>query len=315
LPKKNGILHTIYLSENDITDEAAEWLSEIIANTSIVHLNLYKNSITDVGAAVLARGLIQSSHLQYLGLSGNLIGDDGAKAIAEALKSNTTLQKLYLHHNSISDEGAMALATVLSTRTLRVLNLSGNHISSRTVTKIKNKCNNRIGLLDIDQQVELSKSGRRGAKSRGTNDNISSIDRKSRQTSKDNEDKENLTSIGTNEVNNVEENTSDSQSDSDCTPSSPISQNLDLLSPLLVSEMLLDHIPSSQELTLHLINAQQTMIELKEQLQKKSKKLVELNEELDHHKKNRLGEESKVAVQVEFLKQKLARAEKKKPRF
>ena len=63
---------------------------------------------------------------------------------------------------------------------------------------------------------------------------------------------------------------------------------------------------------MQLVKAQQTQTKLKERLAKKSKKLKEAKEELDRCKSTgKFNDDRKLASQVEFLKDKLAKAEKK----
>ncbi|KAF9342539.1 hypothetical protein BGX26_007326, partial [Mortierella sp. AD094] len=104
-------------------------VSSIMANWTLVTLNLDLNSIGDSGAQALAEALRTNSTLTALNLSNNLIRSNGAQALAEALKTNSTLNTLNVWNNSIGDNGARALSEALKANsTLATLFLESNSI-------------------------------------------------------------------------------------------------------------------------------------------------------------------------------------------
>jgi len=129
----NTSLHTLDLSQNNITDEGAINLAESLKiNTTLIRLYLSDNKITDDGAISLAESLEINTSIRRLHLSHNLITDDGAIAFAESLGINTSVLTLNLARNRISDEGAIVLDDSLRINTvIERLNLKGNRIYNK----------------------------------------------------------------------------------------------------------------------------------------------------------------------------------------
>eukprot|EP00062_Callorhinchus_milii_P019105 gi/632973322/ref/XP_007903097.1/ PREDICTED: MHC class II transactivator [Callorhinchus milii] len=100
----------IKLSENQIGDEGAERLAEVLSElTSLEKLTLSRNQITDRGAQTLARSLPKLKSLRTLSLYDNIIGDKGAEKLAEILPAMTSLKVLDVQFNNITDVGAQSL--------------------------------------------------------------------------------------------------------------------------------------------------------------------------------------------------------------
>ena len=118
----------------------------------ITKLDLFRNNITDRGAATLAEMLKENRTLQQLAVGGNSIGDGGATALAEMLKENKTLQQLDVSGNSIGVGGATALAEMLKeNKTLQQLDVSGNSIGVGGATALAEmlKENKTLQQLDV----------------------------------------------------------------------------------------------------------------------------------------------------------------------
>jgi Ran GTPase-activating protein (RanGAP) involved in mRNA processing and transport len=75
-------------------------------NTTLTTLDLHGNDITEEGAKALAEMLQTKMTLTTLYLNNNNIKDEGAKALAEALQLHNTLTTLYLVRNQITEEVA-----------------------------------------------------------------------------------------------------------------------------------------------------------------------------------------------------------------
>ena len=81
-------------------------LSELISNTSLLHLDLgvvessvRKNSLGMQGAVCISSMLMRNQTLEYLCLDDNDFGSDGGECIGVALGQNTTLKVLKIAEN------------------------------------------------------------------------------------------------------------------------------------------------------------------------------------------------------------------------
>ncbi|KAK3824032.1 MAG: hypothetical protein J3R72DRAFT_23218 [Linnemannia gamsii] len=104
-------------------------ICSIMANSTLVIVDLADNAIGPNGAVALSEALKTNSTLTTLNLECNSIEDDGVIALSEALKINSTLTTLSLHTNPIRNRGAKALSEALKTNsTLTKLNLQSTMI-------------------------------------------------------------------------------------------------------------------------------------------------------------------------------------------
>ena len=163
----NTTLMKLLLEKNTITatnPDTARSITKILqVNNSLTHLNLSRNSLSDLGARCIFEGLqcnftlvklslrdngITSTNLDtatsltkmlqvnksltHLDLSGNNLYESGAFCIFEGLQRNTTLLNLSLEGNAITvidPDTARSLITMLQVnRTLTHLDLSGNYL-------------------------------------------------------------------------------------------------------------------------------------------------------------------------------------------
>ncbi|XP_062388591.1 MHC class II transactivator isoform X3 [Sardina pilchardus] len=106
---------------------------------SLVHLDLEKNKIGDVGAELLADVLNSLLSLKKLNLSQNSIGDKGLEKLATALAATPSLQSLSLYNNLIAENGAERLALVLpEMQTLTDLDVGFNNFTDVGAQKLSN---------------------------------------------------------------------------------------------------------------------------------------------------------------------------------
>jgi hypothetical protein len=106
---------------------AAAIAKSLSINTTLTYLDLWGSRICDVGAIALAEALSMNTALITLNLINNGIRVEGAKALAKALEKNTTLKVLGLGDSAIDVEGAEALAKALEKNTtLTTLYLAGS---------------------------------------------------------------------------------------------------------------------------------------------------------------------------------------------
>ncbi|EOD35793.1 hypothetical protein EMIHUDRAFT_227352 [Emiliania huxleyi CCMP1516] len=110
----NGVLTSLNLGFNDLTEEAALGIVRVERQRNkLTSLSLARCSIGPTGAAEIAEYVSGSAVLTTLALPHNSIGAEGAAAIAEALRGNGVMTTLNLKGNNIRAEGAAALASAL----------------------------------------------------------------------------------------------------------------------------------------------------------------------------------------------------------
>lgn len=108
-------IHTyiiMYLNDNEIGEEGASHIAEMLSKTRMVRNLSLKNNpgISDAGATLIARSLQQNNVLRTLSLSKCGITSKGVKDIAVAITEHPSLKRLLIHNNSFSDEGVAHLA-------------------------------------------------------------------------------------------------------------------------------------------------------------------------------------------------------------
>ena len=106
----NCKLSSLYLDDDNVTDEGVEYLAEALkhSNCKLNSLTLEDNNVTDEGAKCLAEALKHSNcKLNSLTLEQNVVTDEGAECLVEALKHrNSKLNSLNLGINHVTDETA-----------------------------------------------------------------------------------------------------------------------------------------------------------------------------------------------------------------
>merc|ERR1712190_69489 len=78
-----------------IDADGAKTLAEVLkVNTTVTHLDLGNNYISNDGVKAMAEALKANATITHLDLSWNDIDADGGKALAEAFKLNATVTNL-----------------------------------------------------------------------------------------------------------------------------------------------------------------------------------------------------------------------------
>ena len=120
------------LGYNHFTSDAALVLARaLVNNDTLEHLNLWRNSLSDVGVQLLTQVIsVKKNGLRTLDLSQNGITDQGLRSLARMLKTNQLLTGLFLAGNGITEAGIQSLAQILcrSNNTLQALSLSRNKL-------------------------------------------------------------------------------------------------------------------------------------------------------------------------------------------
>ena len=95
----------------------------------LTSLRVKKNTITSLGASIVASALQTPSSLTYLKMSHCCLDDEGAINLAAGMKFMPFLESLYLHGNMFGFEGATALGIEMQYLTeLHTLNISDNNV-------------------------------------------------------------------------------------------------------------------------------------------------------------------------------------------
>ena len=137
---------------NEIHEEGASHIAEVLNNTSIVsELWLRHNPIGDKGLQTIFNSLKQNNTLKDLIVSYCDMTDAGVPSLAEAMNINTTLEKLYIYGNdAITDNGLTCLVEVFS-RSSRLVELwIPWHLKVDEVSKTINESRERNGLEGIE---------------------------------------------------------------------------------------------------------------------------------------------------------------------
>lgn len=127
--RTNKTLRHIDLSDNDLTDNAAQSIADIIKNgDSISELALRGNKLED-GGTVIGQALRVNDTLRLLDLSWNHLRGHGAIGLCKGLQVNRGLETLLLGWNGFGFEGSTAMAYALADNTtLCTLDLTSNRI-------------------------------------------------------------------------------------------------------------------------------------------------------------------------------------------
>ena len=139
------------LGNNDIHEEGASHVADILNSTSIVsELWLYSNPIGDKGLQTIFNALKQNKTLKCLDINRCGVTDTGIASLADALKSNNTLETLYISGNDeITDKGLTCLTKVLSSSSALVRLVIPKHLAVDEVRKTINEARQRSGLAAI----------------------------------------------------------------------------------------------------------------------------------------------------------------------
>ena len=141
----------MWLSNNDIHEEGASHVADMLNSTSIVSkLSLYDNPIGDKRLQTIFNALKQNKTLKLLLIANCGMTDTGIASLADALKSNDTLERLFIYdNNKITDKGLTCLTEVLSSSSALVQLMIPKHLAVYEVRKTINEARQRSGLADI----------------------------------------------------------------------------------------------------------------------------------------------------------------------
>ncbi len=141
----------ISLSKNDIEEEGASSIAQVLKNASVVRgLDLHDNPIGDNGLRMIFDSLKHNSTLNYLDVAGCQLTDTGVASLADALNVNSTLKTLHIEDNlAITENGLACLVEAVSRRVgLEILALP-NHLPVDRVISNINDARAKNGLTAI----------------------------------------------------------------------------------------------------------------------------------------------------------------------
>lgn len=151
----NRALQDLYLEQCSISLAGIGMLaSGIMRNDALRTLVLADNDIGDEGAVALANVIAHGiSAIEVLDLEGCSIGPEGVSALADAIAGNTTMVDLSLGRSTIGDMGAMALERMLKqNETLKILDLCAVQLTHSEVKPLASgiKQNSSLMTMKLD---------------------------------------------------------------------------------------------------------------------------------------------------------------------
>jgi hypothetical protein len=141
----------IYLCDNEIHEEGASHIAEILNSTNIVSkLILSRNPIGDKGLQTIFKALKQNKTLKVLSVHNCDLTDTGVTTLADALQTNSTLEILNCTSNEgVTENGLAYLAEALSKQSGLVKVWLPSHLEENSKKNI-NEARKRNGLADIE---------------------------------------------------------------------------------------------------------------------------------------------------------------------
>lgn len=145
----------IALEDNRLTASGGLMLFEHVNRycPTVTSISLYKNNLGPEGARALGAALTRpNATLTRLDLNSNDLRDDGAQYLILGLLANRTLTQLDIGYNDISDKGIVDLPMVLEAEdsVLRILKMSGNRFTAKSLVPIYEIFQRETKLIDID---------------------------------------------------------------------------------------------------------------------------------------------------------------------
>ena len=143
----------MYLSRNEIHEEGASHIADLLNNTSIVSIRtlwLYDNPIGDLGLQSIFNILKVNKTLKVLNVERCSMTDTGVASLASALNTNNTLETLDIEGNdAITENGLACLVEVLSRSSGLVKLWIPSRLRVDKVSKTINEARERSGLAAI----------------------------------------------------------------------------------------------------------------------------------------------------------------------
>ncbi|CAF2045134.1 unnamed protein product [Rotaria magnacalcarata] len=138
----NTSLVELNLSNNQISDIGTHDLAQALSidNQTLEWLDLDSNNITDEGAGYLADMLKTNTTIQMLSLGSNAIGDRGVRQLTSTITpDNKTLQCLNLASNKLITDACIndLIEMIQRTQSIRVVWLNNCSLSKNAIVKLR----------------------------------------------------------------------------------------------------------------------------------------------------------------------------------
>lgn len=149
----NTTLVQLDLSHNKITNHGARLLAKLLGeNSSLAMLDVSDNQIHAEGGRYLGRGLRANSSLVRLNLRLNRLTDDGGRLLLEGMQDNVSLVQLNLGSNSIGYESTQVLGALLrdSGHAIETVDLAGNALTADDISFLHLSIERNNSLCSID---------------------------------------------------------------------------------------------------------------------------------------------------------------------
>ena len=148
LKNLNTLIH-LDLSHNQLSENAATTLTEVISANNFEHLNL-SHCLQEVNRSNLLTAIVNSVTLQYLDLSYNDISDDAASCVAAAITANKCLSYLNLSNNQYGCHSIKMILNAMATiNSLQLIDLSSYSISDELAIDLEEVASCNGGLENI----------------------------------------------------------------------------------------------------------------------------------------------------------------------
>ncbi|XP_070572945.1 leucine-rich repeat-containing protein 74B-like isoform X2 [Ptychodera flava] len=148
----NTTILKLNLSDNWLDSEGGIAIAEMLKeNCYIAELDLSDNRLGDAGAAAMSEMLLQNVYLTHITLAGNAFGDKSSDGFAEVVLNNSKLEFVNLSRNAFSEPAGLILGPAISENiTIRHLDLSWNYIRRKGAVALAKGIGSNIGLRKVD---------------------------------------------------------------------------------------------------------------------------------------------------------------------
>ena len=147
-------LKMLNIANNRITDEATKSIANVLSNCNeLVELNLSHNNLRNMSTF----DYLTSSNLTKIDLSNNNIDNQTVSELSVFLSHYTKLEELNLANNNLQTTGAIELFKNLTCITLKIINISGNHITIGASSRIAKTLSMNKKLQEVDMSCNTLK--------------------------------------------------------------------------------------------------------------------------------------------------------------
>ena len=155
LYKSSTITH-LDVSHNKITNHGVRLLAKLLGSKSVLtSLSVADNQIHAEGGRYLGRALRSNDSLSDLNIRLNRLTDEGGRMLLEGLRDNQSITKLNIGSNSLGTESMTALSVVLRepASELLVLDMSSNHLSDDDIDVLYSTIQRKSKLISLDLRM------------------------------------------------------------------------------------------------------------------------------------------------------------------